>query len=158
MAWSYRQDRSDETYHEPGVALVEGKKVPHTPRDSEHAEELMKGEKTKMEKDARMTEHQEFPGQNVPRFVKESDEEKKAREEAEKDKGRLLVPDPKETSDAIETAKQQKLDSERQRIRLEEQQRVQNDELEKEREKIRKEEADKLKKETGTSHAAANKK
>jgi hypothetical protein len=41
MAWSYRQDRSDETYHEPGVFLVEGEKLPHTPASAQHAKEML---------------------------------------------------------------------------------------------------------------------
>lgn len=41
MAWSYRQDCSDETYHEPGVCLVEGEKLPDTPANAEHAKDMM---------------------------------------------------------------------------------------------------------------------
>lgn len=149
MAWSYRQDLSDEIYHnQVGVAQVEGKKLPATPRSAEHAEELLKGEKEKPKKDARITEHQEHVGQNVPRMVEPSEEEKKAQEEKDKDKGRLLVPDPNEVPRGTENAKLQQANADRDRIRAEEQAKVAADEREKELDKIRKEEQDKLKKES----------
>lgn len=148
MAWSYRQDLSDELYSKnTGVTQVEGEKIPETPRSAAHVEEMVKGEKEKVDKDARITEHQEFPGQNVPRFVKESDEEKKAREEKQKTEGRALVADPKESAPAEDAAKAQRLNADRDRIRTEEQQKAASEEHEKELEKIRKEEADKVKKE-----------
>ena len=42
MAWSYRQDRSDEVYADnPGVTLVSGEKLPHTPASPQHAKEML---------------------------------------------------------------------------------------------------------------------
>jgi hypothetical protein len=42
MAWSYRQDRSDEVYHnQVGPVLVEAEKLPHTPSSSQHAKEML---------------------------------------------------------------------------------------------------------------------
>lgn len=151
MAWSYRSDRSDETYHEPGVALVEGEKIPHTPRDSVHAEQMIKGEKEKTPKDARVTEHQKYPGQNVPRIIGETEEQKKIREDEEKKEGRPLDGSSEQEGPTMEET--MRLQRDRELIRYEEQQKATNEEREKEREKIRKEEAANVKKAEKSEHS-----
>jgi hypothetical protein len=152
MAWSYRQDVSDETYHAPGVHLVEGEKLPDTPASEEHAQEMLHpAEPTHPISDEgidpkgrTLTQHQEFPGQNVPRFIVGAGETKKDKEIAKSTK-----------KPAEETPMVEFMARERQRIRAEEQNRVTNEELDKERDKIRKEEAENVKKAAAESKKEA---
>ena len=154
---------ADETYHEPGVALVEGEKLVDTPRDSEHAKDMLDPKRVeKREKDAAdkkskpeegaLTEHQRFPGQNVPRLVDEHDLDR----DGNPIKGRSLK--PKDEKDEKTFEETQRDNRDRDRIRAEEQQKHAAEEREKELDKIRKEEADKVKKESAPAHATANKK
>jgi hypothetical protein len=77
MAWSYRSDIADETYHAAGVHLVEGTKLPETPADAQHVEDMLKPETAPK---GVTTQFQEYPGQNVPRIIEGEGETKKDKE------------------------------------------------------------------------------
>jgi hypothetical protein len=137
MAWSYRQDRSDEVYAESGgpAILTEGEQQPETP-----SPEMVKDKKLRDKKPEQgvLTNFQQFPGQNVPRIIV-------GEGETEKDK-EIVKAAKANDKDKVDPARQEMLDRERTRIRAEEQMKADADELEKEREKMRKEIQQELKK------------
>ena len=112
--------------------------MPDTPASAEDAQESIEQQKAKAPKGV-TTQYQEYPGQDVPRVIEGEGETKKDKQivEGAKVDGKGQVED---------TAKTQKLNADRDRIRAEEQQKLHNEEYEKELEKIRKEEHDKAQK------------
>jgi hypothetical protein len=117
MAWSYRQDCSDESYHEPGVALIEGEKLPDTPASAEHAKDLLE-----------------------PERVEKREKEEQKKKESEAKNGKTKSPEQ-------QAQEQFSLNQKRNQMRVEERARLQQEEADKEDEKMRKEEAENAKKE-----------
>ena len=148
MAWSYRQDRMDEIYHNKvGVGMVDAIAVPETPADFQdalnmgggmdpQAAKALSGEPTKKEKvkegEETVTQFQEYPGQNVPRVIEGEGETKKDKEIVKAAKAQ-----PKEDEPTL--AEIEARDKERTRITAEETARIQSEERAKEEEKLRKE-------------------
>jgi hypothetical protein len=128
-----------------GVTLVKGKDLPDTPMSPEHADEMLNPPPTVEPKDKDgvkggvITQHQEYPGQNVPRVIFGAGETVKEKERVQAAK------EQDKTEDAARIAV---LNSERSRIVMEEREKLRQDELEKEREKLRKEVQEDLKKST----------
>jgi hypothetical protein len=104
MAWSYRSDLADETYHAPGVALVEGETLPATPSSEQHAQEMMdpKAEEKRLKEEEKFREEAAKTANNAPHQAMLDRERERIRHE--------------------ETAKvdQEELDKERDKIRKEE--------------------------------------
>lgn len=144
MAWSYRQDRSDEVYTEGGgPAILEGEQTGETPAPEMVMDKKLR-EKEQKPKEGVLTQFQQFPGQNVPRII-EGDGE------TEKDKEIVKAAKADEKQPKVDPARQAFLDAERTRIRTEEQNKVAQEELDEEREKIRKEVQADMKKSTTSS-------
>jgi hypothetical protein len=150
MAWSYRSDRIDEVYaSKPGVTLVEGKDLPDTPMSSADADEMLKPKKPEQQQDKNgvkggvVTQHQEHPGQNVPRVIFG---------EGETTKDKEIVKAAKEQDKEGDAARITVVNNERSRIVMEEREKLRQEELEKEREKLRKEVQAEVKKSATKEH------
>jgi hypothetical protein len=111
MAWSYRQDRTDELYSENvGVTLVKGEKLPDTPADPEDSKEMLeKPEQKKGQEDAVVTQVQEYPNQDVPRVIEGEGDTRKDKEIVEAVKGQRKL-DEQAEKDAEKAEKQAEKD------------------------------------------------
>ena len=84
MAWSYRNDRSDEVYHnQVGVGLVEAEKLPHTPSSSQDAAEQLdpKKKEKRLEDEKKFKEQQQKDAQTAPEREQEGRDRERIRTE-----------------------------------------------------------------------------